>query len=925
MNEKKHGLPEIELFDFEEEEIRDVEAIKIFMKKYSKLWKFYFNKYANMCYSVKHIRNFEQLNDKLNTINMAEMLKLLKEHGFDKKYITKEELSVIIRQVNFKKIKKNDLTALNYAGFLEWIIQVSMFVFTKPPEDKSHLPPVECLQSFFRKLEKGQKDRGASTILFEDPDATSIGDPTLLNALNKKIKVDPNYPIPEDYKKVKEREITYEYKLPDYVPVSENKRIAMELLDEIIFEKLQLHFLEPLVSYKETLKVKPIIRKQFNNATDGRSTPRYLQSLDKRTKPNELNDKVKISAHQKMRNDKKKPVKVGEVLALEVAKFDKSTRSNAQEVAEILEEILQATEKGYTEMPNRKKYGPIGMKNPVIVENLRKKKEDKKLQQEREQKRKKRDETIKNTIKKKEESKLKNLEDTKDDRKRQREDKKKRKSEIKAKRTKEKDERAKEYEEKKKQEMEDMDRRHQEEEEREKKKQDKFKSDNKVFLKEQAKKIRKDFKDTYNEKQSIQQAEKEYEEMSQKLREDMKKKMEKYFEENKDNLRQDKEEKIAINKFMKTKPVQKVFDGYNAQLRYFFDYYCKIEHTELTRDIEKEFEVMTYKEFVRFGYESNIIPTIIPVNQIIYIFHQLVRERTAEDPSANNSLDYEYFKKGLVRISAVGQALLGGQNGPKFEKKMEELKGKEDKDKKRKEALAKKFSVNNPVKSSLLKDEKEDLERDEDESQGDAELRNPKKLSVRREGTLFERGAKPPRQKIIIPNPKEDKLKSATLIKGKINNDLMLNKKSMSINKLYEIDSKAQIVDHLKNVKVENNRVSTECDVGIISDKTIESLLKHIGLDAVDLNEVPKKYSQELRFEMDKKLNSRRMNIQGAKPNRVKKLLLPEKAEIQSNFDDAVSEEDEAEGESDEDIKKDNKDKKGDKKAEDSDDDKSKK
>jgi len=36
--------------------------------------------------------------------------------------------------------------------------------------------------------------------LFEDPDATAIGDPTLLNALNKKIQEDPNYPIPEDYK-----------------------------------------------------------------------------------------------------------------------------------------------------------------------------------------------------------------------------------------------------------------------------------------------------------------------------------------------------------------------------------------------------------------------------------------------------------------------------------------------------------------------------------------------------------------------------------------------------------------------------------------------------------------------------------------------------------------------------------------------------
>lgn len=143
MNEKKHGLPEIELFDFEEEEQREVEAIKIFMKKYSKLWRFYFNKYANMCFSAKSIKNFDQLNDKHNTINLAELLKLMKDHDFDKRYITIEELGAIIRLVNFKKINKSDLTAMDYPGFLEWIIQTSIYVFTKPPEDMSHFPPVE--------------------------------------------------------------------------------------------------------------------------------------------------------------------------------------------------------------------------------------------------------------------------------------------------------------------------------------------------------------------------------------------------------------------------------------------------------------------------------------------------------------------------------------------------------------------------------------------------------------------------------------------------------------------------------------------------------------------------------------------------------------------------------------------------------------
>lgn len=42
------GLPPIELIELEEEENRDVQAVQIFMKKYSKLWRFLFKKYANM-------------------------------------------------------------------------------------------------------------------------------------------------------------------------------------------------------------------------------------------------------------------------------------------------------------------------------------------------------------------------------------------------------------------------------------------------------------------------------------------------------------------------------------------------------------------------------------------------------------------------------------------------------------------------------------------------------------------------------------------------------------------------------------------------------------------------------------------------------------------------------------------------------------
>jgi DNA repair exonuclease SbcCD ATPase subunit len=307
-----------------------------------------------------------------------------------------------------------------------------------------------------------------------------------------------------------------------------------------------------------------------------------------------------MSAYQKMRDEKNRPPKLGEVLALEVAKFPRETRSDAKIIAECLESVLQAAEKGYKELPNKSKYGPAGMKNPAIIEKQNKMKAERKDKKVRNERIKKRDQQIKDTITKNQVEKKQMLEETKSDRMKQKDDKKKKKDELKKKREAGKIERKKEHDEKKASEQESMQRQQEEDEEKEKRKKDKFNIENKEFLKEQAKKIRKEFKETIKEKNSIQEAEKEYEDLNQKLKETMKKKMEQHFEKNKENFKKDKDEKEALNKFIKNKSVAAVFDAYDTQLRYFFDYYCKSTYHELTGNIDKEFSTVNYKEFIKF-------------------------------------------------------------------------------------------------------------------------------------------------------------------------------------------------------------------------------------------------------------------------------------------------------------------------------------
>lgn len=183
----------------------------------------------------------------------------------------------------------------------------------------------------------------------------------------------------------------------------------------------------------------------------------------------------------------------------------------------------------------------------------------------------------------------------------------------------------------------------------------------------------------------------------------------------------------------------------------------------------------------------------------MHIFHQLVREANEEDPDNGQVLTYDYFKKALIRFSCIGHEKLGGQVAANYEKKQEENKVKDDALQKTKSSIAQRNTVTKKIdKKETLKEEEEDPEEISPKKQG------------RQDGTLAERGAKQPREKIIPVNPKEEKLKNATLLKGKFDDEMLLNKKSSNINQLYEIDQKARALGSLSKVKVDDSRVTTE-------------------------------------------------------------------------------------------------------------------
>ena len=56
----------------------------------------------------------------------------------------------------------------------------------------------------------------------------------------------------------------------------------------------------------------------------------------------------------------------------------------------------------------------------------------------------------------------------------------------------------------------------------------------------------------------------------------------------------------------------------------------------------------------------------------------------------------------------------------------------------------------------------------------------------------------------------------------------ILKRKSKNVNEMIERGTKAEMLDHLNKVKVEDKRVTKQIDVKLITDKTIEALLGYL-------------------------------------------------------------------------------------------------
>ena len=218
-------------FDLDEEEDRELTAIKGYNIEYKTNLAHYFKNYGN---EVKQ------------KITKIKLIRLLRDIGFDRERIQFNEINILIRLMF-----KYNLSEFDFNQFINILVQLSYIIYYK---FRPTLTIGEAYGNFLRKLVVDKIN--ANHIDFLNRKYQEVFDYIFyLKEGNEPFN------MPEGFKLVKKTQVKYNYRLQTYMAeyIGEPRLICYQIIEDIIFSVCQSSYIEPYIEVDgyETVEIEP--------------------------------------------------------------------------------------------------------------------------------------------------------------------------------------------------------------------------------------------------------------------------------------------------------------------------------------------------------------------------------------------------------------------------------------------------------------------------------------------------------------------------------------------------------------------------------------------------------------------------------------------------------------------------------------------
>lgn len=623
-------------YDLSEELPEDQDGVNLIMRKYSRVLKFLYKKYSSTGYRRKENKTFDLMAENLALISEPEFYKMLKDQGVTSVMATKEASTAIFKHYCIKT-KRTDNTTVDYEGYLGVIIQVALYIFSKPPKDLSVYPPAVSVRALFDLFRSASSERGVSIKFYDEPDP-GAGDKDIVKKLNQVLIKDPNAPLPEGYRKVIDKELEVRYAIPPTVALTEASKTSLGVLDDLLNSLFGVHILEPQFVFVGVPRARGVLLAPgLTNSFTGsqQSNSQFSASPIIQAKPvfnidPEIKYQVTILGGRYPPDHVLECARTLEDLIYSVEQHSTTLISRNRKVVGQIQnkvKLMKDMKEKEEELQKKRAEHRRKLRQQVVEEKLKKEKEEKEAKEREENEKKKEEQRIR----------IERLRKREEDHKKEREEKEKLLKEWNQKRSEETSLKVTSEVQKK-----------QEEEERKKKLREEF-------LNKERKRISELVRDKQQQRQtSIERNQQESLRKTQ-LRKTQKQKLLEKIQQDKAKRDEEHAQRGQVIGLMTQPEFSKVFEDHHKSLEALFVHYCKmaIRPDQDPALAKTALQFAGYNKFLKqFEVDGNLLST----ESSLQIFRQLTKERPAT--ATVIALSLEEFKQALMNMAVAAHPKL---------------------------------------------------------------------------------------------------------------------------------------------------------------------------------------------------------------------------------------------------------------------------
>eukprot|EP00919_Chromeraceae_sp_WS-2016_P028599 GHVR01067663.1.p1 GENE.GHVR01067663.1~~GHVR01067663.1.p1 ORF type:complete len:130 (-),score=12.02 GHVR01067663.1:782-1171(-) len=126
----------------------------------------------------------------------ANVWKLCKDHTLNEFVSIREVQSLVYKVNNRLKNELKDSSLLDFDAFEEFIIQVSMVMFSRPPKDLRGYPISKMVEEVFFRFKLYASENKIDERLFEDMESVAYSDTEIIQNLNENLRENQDYILP---------------------------------------------------------------------------------------------------------------------------------------------------------------------------------------------------------------------------------------------------------------------------------------------------------------------------------------------------------------------------------------------------------------------------------------------------------------------------------------------------------------------------------------------------------------------------------------------------------------------------------------------------------------------------------------------------------------------------------------------------------